>query len=194
MAYAPSNPPDTGNRNLERYLAEEFQQVSNEIALIGEAAVRLLVAIGYGGISRSIPVAAADLGAAFTTIAGWDTGQVSDPVDVQQNFLLDNLVIERAGVWLFNIHVTFGHDSLNAGRTTSLRVWNATQGTALETITVGTGRNAEYTTFSISFLSSVDVGVGDLIQLQMGGGDVYSAVVYETLSFSVNHVSELQSL
>ena len=195
MPFAPANPPATGNSDLERYLFSEFERLSAEVNLTGELALRSLVAIGYGGIFGGGGLPGGDLGAGFTLIDGFTDGQVNNPVSVDQDFANNALQIDRAGVWQLNIHVTFGHDDLNSGRQTNLRVWDNTDGFALATLAIGVARNVGITSYAVSLLADfAAIAVGDDIQLQLGGGDTFTNITWETLAFSANHVSELQGL
>ena len=195
MAFAPSNPPATGNSDLERYLFSEFERLGNEVSLVSEAAIRALVAIGYGGIFGGGGAAGPALGLGFVVVDGFTDIQVAEPVSVIQDTAQNGLIVERAGVWLINVQVTFSHDEVNAGRQTTLRLWNATQSTVVADMVMGTGRNQDVTQYAAALLGDFSgAGVDDLLQLQMGGGDDYSLVSWETLLFSVNHVSELRGL
>ena len=146
---------------------------------------------GYGGIRQGTPgVAGADIGAVYQTITSFDVGAVATPLHVTQNVAGDGLGFLLPGVWQVTVGLAFAHNSDNAGRTTFVRIYNSTTAQGGAGATVATGRNAEATNFSVSMLVDVSADdLGDLFQIQIGGGDVYTAVEWDVASFSVNHVS-----
>ena len=152
-------------------------------------------AIGYGSMNLGTPGASfPNLGAAYQDITVFDT--VGDgPVGATVNTTTGQFSFLEQGIWQLSISVSFEHNSTNNGRTTNVRLWNVTKGAASNSFIIGTGRNAEASNASISLSVVVQNPstreTGDLFVWQIGGGDTYSSVSFQSASHSMTLVQSL---
>ena len=93
------------------------------------------------------------------------------------------------GVFQLGISGAFEHVSVNFGRLTNIRIYNYTDDTSDTGMIIPTGRNQEATSLSIATLFQVSAAdVGKVLGFQIGGGDTYTAVNFQTISYFLMNV------
>ena len=88
------------------------------------------------------------------------------------------------GVFSMSISGSMEHDSSNNGRTFSVRLINFADSTPGNGIVVGTGRNQDATTIVASGMFEITAAnLDENYGFQIGGGDTYTAVNFQTISY-----------
>jgi hypothetical protein len=149
----------------------------------------------YGGMRLDGIRAGADLGAAWQTLE-FNALSVENPRNVTANLIDNTLSFDSEGVYSIAISLGLTHDEINAGRLFQLRLFSVTDAVQVtEAVSVPTGRNVSATTFSIVLLIRIEpVEVNDQIRLEVGNGDAYSSVVWETSDFNVWSVGRYRGI
>ena len=156
----------------------------------GEKWLRATPVTGYGGIQQTVATGMPNFGGGWTLLPA-DAGLLTTPHNVVQDHPMDAIALEVAGLWELTINFGFEHNSSNAGRLINLRLLNTSTGTPSSQYQIGTGRNAEHTNATVTLLFEVPAGnIGDLISVQLGGGDSYSNVVLDAFVMQAVLVSE----
>ena len=161
------------------------------------AALNTFALAGYGGILSNGTVAMPDLDSGWVLFDAWNAASMASPRYVTQDFANNGLRFERIGVFSMNIKLSIAHNSSNGGRILYLRFNNGTTGTpATNTFAFGVGRNVEATNLIIpgALFDIPSNVVGDLVQLEIGGGDSFSSVDSIGASFEAFSVSEAKGL
>ena len=133
-----------------------------------------------------------DLGAAWQKldILTATTGVVT-PRGITVDRPNSSFTFDYDGVYRISLTGSFEHVGVNTGRITYVRIYNETTASGDDGLVLGTGRNAEATTISASFLAEVgEAQKGDVFSFQIGNGDAYTAVNFQTLGVAINAVSE----
>lgn len=113
------------------------------------------------------------------------------PKGISIDLVNSTFSFDSDGVYRLSLVGSMEHDSVNNGRKFQIRIYNETDQAAGQGVTIGTGRNAEATSIPASFLAEIsDEDKGDEFILEIGNGDVYSGVSFQTLILSINAVSE----
>lgn len=152
---------------------------------------------GYGGIVADESVAPTDIGLAWELFDAWDGAALPTPRYIVQDFANNGIRIERPGVFSVNIKISLQHAESQGGRVMYLRLWNATAGTpGASEFAFGVGRNVAFTNLTVpgALFDVTEETVGDLIQIQIGGGDSFTAVTNIGASFEASSVSEARGL
>lgn len=150
------------------------------------------VVAGYGAMEiKNGPIPGNDIGLVydpltyFTDILGTTRGVTLDTTTGEFVFLVQ-------GRWNFSINIAIEHNEVNAGRSFNLRFWNVTDGTDPGAqMLIPTGRNQPATAGFPS--GQVDIPpalVGKSFRVEIGGGDDYTAVSYESLSINIQMIGE----
>ncbi|MDB4312061.1 hypothetical protein N9937_01395 [bacterium] len=178
--------------HLNDTTAECHDQYATEAASLATFALA-----GYGGIIQNAPVAIPDISGSWELFDGWDAASLTTPRYITQDFASNGIRFDRTGVFSISIKISIAHDSGNAGRVVYLRFYDGTVGApGASTFVFGVGRNVEYTNLTIpgALFEVPSNMVGNLIQLQIGGGDTFSSVQSVGASFEAFSVSEAQGL
>ena len=170
------------------------EQITSFLNQIWTDAVALFTAAAYGGIQLLTPDATfPDIGVTWETVR-YDTGSLTTPRGVTQDFANNGLRFEVSGVFLLTLGVTFGFTETQAGRNIQIRIYNATTATGGQATLIAIGRNQDGLNFSTAILTEIsDLQIGDLIQIQVSAltaGDTLSNVTEVSASFNANSVSE----
>jgi hypothetical protein len=133
--------------------------------------------IGYGGIyHRQNNVALSDLGAGWVTLQS-DNGAVTNPVNVAQGATQNFIGLNVEGVWQLNIVGSLQFDEDQAGRSYQVRIFNQTQSTSSDPLTLGVGRNNGYSLFSVTTLIEGPSNLTDEFRVDVGNGDAFTNVI-----------------
>ena len=149
---------------------------------IGFAHWRPLIYPGSGAVTSSTPQVIGTLGATYVPIA-FDTESFAG-TGISFNFPGNNFVIDYAGIWNESVNLFFEHDSSNQGRTTFIRLWNATAGTEEGRVPIGIGRNVtdSNVTFSLPHRVSL-IESTQQMRWEIGGLDTLNNVVISTFVY-----------
>jgi len=168
-------------------LDSRLTSLEAEVAEIKPWVATNFVGAGYGAMRLSTSVAGADLG------AGWDVLDYVDEIHVTPRAMLLDIstgefTFQIEGVWIVCLNFAFDHNEVNAGRVVYVRIYDVTQGSPGPGLEIGTARNISVTNAYPTLM--VEVNSNDVYRLEIGGGDIYTNVVWNTLAISANLVSE----
>jgi hypothetical protein len=151
--------------------------------------VPLTLLNGRGGMQLSTSnTAGPDIGLAYQHLNFFDDDSIAD-IGCTFDIATDTFSFQYRGTWQFNFYLAFEHNSLNAGRTTRLRLYNVTDAASVAEIILVTGRNTEATFASGSTVFDIsDAMLDDSMRLEIGGGDDYSLVEWDALAISANQI------
>jgi hypothetical protein len=155
--------------------------------------------MNYNGTAAAFP----DIGAAWQDVDIFNTLSVGSPRHMAASIPDSTLTLEGPGVYFLSIAFSMNHDSVNGGRSFSLRLMNhTTQAPVIGNgYLIGTGRNAASTAGGISTLieSPNVLPVDHPISLQVGDAKnangtpgVYSDVDFTSFSYTVHSVGEFR--
>ena len=143
---------------------------------------------GRGGMSKTGPVAGADITAAYQTLT-FDTdypfefGVITEPA-------AGTMQLTHPGLWQFGLLMSFGHDEQNASRQTRVRLWNVTDGTGGTGITIPVSRNQPSSFVAFTVLTQVAAAdLNDVFRWEIGGGDTLSSVIWENCDTQLIQIS-----
>lgn len=195
--YSPSQPPVTQDvQQLERWLREEIEQIrssTDDIYRLTEFVLDNYVAAGYGGIGQNDPTnLLPDIPAGgWIDFTGFDIPLVT-PKAVGYHFAEDGVSFDETGIWYVSVKLALEHNELNAGRTISLRTDNRTTGVpSTISFNYGVGRNVGVSNLSLGvFFEVAEDTIGQIIGLEVGGGDAFSLVDCIGAIYEVHHISE----
>lgn len=178
------------------FLVNDQQRQDDDLANWKNTAVNAFGYAAYGGIRNSTPASGSTIGGAWQTLNLFDTEIITVPRGITQDLANNGLIFEQKGVYVLSVALDFEHNSSNQGRTTHIRIWNATDGVAASgEYVLGVGRNAEASGVSLPILVEVDAtGVNDLYQVQIGNGDTISSVVWVVQNMSAWSVGEYRGI
>lgn len=151
-----------------------------------QEAVDTFVLAAYGGVQAVLPIdgGPTSIGAAWTPLTFDMVVQPAIPKYFTVDAANGTLQAHFNGMYAVAITVAFEHNSSNSGRTTNIRVYNVTQGIGGAGVVVGTGRNAEATSFSGTILYQV-VNDNDVFRIEIGNGDSYTAIDWNAVAFQM---------
>ena len=150
----------------------------------------------YGGMSYSgdsYPFQ--DIGEGWEHLDMFDALVVATPRHITVDLDADTLSTDGPGVFMLSLGLSIEHNSLpNSGRVVKIRLFDTVAQTPLGSgFAVGTGRNAEITVVALNAMFDVASGAANhALSVQIGGGDVYTSVVFTTASVSVYSVGEFR--
>lgn len=150
-------------------------------------------AIGYGQMSLGTPPAARpDLGLTFDVIDAFDTIGPG-PVGMTLNTTTGEFSYTQKGIWNLSLSASLEFLPVsNAGRVTSIRIWSVTDSAEIYRQTYGVGRNQEVLTIAQVFNSVIDdSNVNDVFRWEIGGGDTFTTVEWESLFFDTALIQAL---
>jgi len=149
----------------------------------------LPVYLGYGGIDLDNAAQSDTVLNTWQDAVGWDAITLSSPRFVTQDFTNGGLKFSHAGVWQVSLTLTVFHNEVNAGRILGMRLHETTVPFTGTNKYFGTGRNVNVTNMAVTTLVDIpDTLVGKLIEVQIGGVDVYTSVVIESGSFQATYL------
>ena len=150
----------------------------------------------YAGIRYSgAPYTFPDIGAAWQDLDFMADLAVAVPRHITANAVNSTLAPDQAGVYFASVSLSFNHIDAQSGRITSIRLYNHTTATSSAAFQIGTGRNTEVTSASVSMFLDVPIGSEDNeIGLQIGGGDAYQGVGFSACAFNLHSVGEYRGL
>lgn len=142
---------------------------------------------GYLGLESPIDSPFPDLGVAWQ-----DIGIMTiEGVPGRGVTFLGNgqFTVDVDGIYFLATSGTFEHNSSNQGRITRARIYNYTDGVGDVGIVFGTGRNAEATSLVATGFFDIGAGeVGKTLGLQIGNGDTYTSVNFQTMAAQIFNV------
>lgn len=141
------------------------------------------------GVCEPAPAGIMELQAASAIGAdlglGWDTLDYFDYQASRGAMTLDPatgiFTLDEPGFWDLDVSLNFSHNESNQGRETFVRFYNITQATSATDLPIPIGRNQPGTTFFDSYRFD-NVNAGDQWRMELGGGDIITSVVYNTLA------------
>ena len=144
--------------------------------------------MAYDGDGFAFP----DIGAGWQDLNMYNTLSVATPRHVVVDLVNDTLSVDSEGVYQLSVAMSFNHNSSNGGRITRVRLYDDNAGIPLGGgFQIGTGRSAESTSVGVSILFEVTAAMVDhKLAIQIGGGDVYSAVEFTSADFSMHSIGE----
>lgn len=160
----------------------QYLLVSDALAIFAFAA--------YGSMYMSTATPFPDLDASWQHITVFDTEGISRGVVMDATS--DILSYDHDGAYAFAFTGSFAHDSSNQGRTTSVRIWDVTDGAQIgAAFRLGIGRNVEDSSFSLIILADITEAVkGHQLRLEIGGGDDVFLVEFTSMNLSTWNVGE----
>lgn len=167
-------------------LAEWLTRMMNLINADLERIDFNLVFAAYGTIRLSTPTAMADLTGGNWVVMPADQGIIPTPRYVIYDLANNGLILQSGGIWTLSINISIQHNELNAGREIGVRLYNFTQDTVITTTLVGIARNTTATNISFSVTIPIAYQAGDVLQVQIGGGDDVSALIAVSYVFGMN--------
>ena len=156
-------------------------------------ALQLFTLAAYGAMEQSgDSTLFPDLGAGWQDIDVFDNVPVASPRGVTPDLVNDTLTIDTYAVYMMTLTLAMSHNEVNAGRETSLRLYDNTAGApAGAGFTFGTGRNVGVTAASMTLMFEVPQGSeGHSYNVQIGGGDTYSSVVITSAVWTMHSIGE----
>lgn len=181
---------------LQAHLDDDTPEAHDQYATEAAALATFTLA-GYGGIIADAATAIPNLTSGWTTLTIWDEGALPVPRYIVQDFPNNGIRLSREGIFAISVKIALAHNEQNAGRIIKLRFWNATTAEPGTTEFVyGVGRNTAATNLIIpgALFPLPSEVIGDLMQIQIGGGDDFSSVTNLGSSFEASSVSEAQGL
>lgn len=176
------------NRRVSIFSSQIDQRKADETAVLEN-----FVYVAYGGMNLGTPIAGSDIGAAWQTI-DFQVVTPATPKNVTIDVVADTFSFALEGIYAFSLSLSFEHNEAQQGRTTQLRIYNVTK--AVEQappFVIGTGRNTTVTAYSVVTLAEILASeVGDLLRIEIGNGDTYSAVTWDSAALSVFSVGEFK--
>jgi len=144
----------------------------------------------YGSLSITTEVADSDYG------AGWEPldffmAQGVVPLNMSMN-LNGIFVFNDSGAYKFSVAGLFFHNNAGQERDINLRIFNITQGVVVTQSIVDTPSGSRSTVVNVMVLLDVAI-VGDQLRLEIGGGDTYTQVEWQSLFFNVFNVGILEA-
>lgn len=154
--------------------------------------VNAFVTAGYGGIGVDSADAMADLGVGWEKVAGFDTNIITTPKNVVHNLPNGALGFSKEGLWQISVKVTLTFAEAVGSRTVKVRLWNLTKAAvASPAFNFFVGRDTAGANLAFTLNEEIiTADVDDLIQLEVGGGDVFTTVINIGTTFQANHISE----
>ena len=183
MTYQSGETNAQNTEELRRYSVEELRRVETDSQIVANRLAALeatKVESRYGSLRQgTTPQAFPDIGAAYQTLTVLDTAETEKGTTIEPT--THSIQLEKAGVYLMTINLSFDHNELNAGRTFYLQLWDGASQVG-NTYQVGVGRNVEISNVSISALPDVQT-TGVAMVLRIGGGDSFSQVSFNSASW-----------
>jgi hypothetical protein len=143
---------------------------------------------GRGDMSMNSATAGLPIGAVWIPITEWDATPLI-PVGCSFNTTVGEFSFAYVGVWQLSFYCTFVHNEIPQSRLCGFRIYNVTDAFPGRPALVATGRNATATSYGVSFLVDIArANLGNQFIMEIGGGDDYSAVTYQTLELSLLQV------
>lgn len=140
----------------------------------------------YGGVVTTSPVVGGptSIGALWEPLTFSMEAQPATAVHMTVDTVNGTVQPHYSGAYAASVTVAFEHNSSNNGRTTHMRLYNITQGVAGGSVVVGTGRNAEATSMSVSLVAVIENN-NDVFRLELGGGDDYSLISWDAVALQI---------
>ena len=140
----------------------------------------------------SAATAFSDLGAAWQDVTVYDT-EIVPPRGITFDPATDRFSFTYPGVYLIAMNFTFTHNEINAGRQTSVQIYDHTSASGLVSAVIGTGRNTNVSSFAMTSLIRITSDMVDHeFGLQIGSGDAYSSVEFDVARISAIAAGEWQ--
>jgi hypothetical protein len=145
---------------------------------------------GRAGMRLDVAAAGTDIGAGFVTppydtSAAFEVGAATDTV-------AGTFTLNYPGLWTMSITMSLIHNEAQAGRQTIVRLFNVTKGTDSGGIVVPIARNQPGTLISASFPLQIASGnLGDLVRVEIGGGDAITGITYQSNSVTLVQASPI---
>ena len=142
---------------------------------------------GEMGITAANP--RADLGVAWQDIDVYDSSSLS-AVGCTLTLATGHVSFSYPGLWQLSFALSLSHNSLNTGRTTSVRMFNVTTQQQIgNPFLIGIGRNVEQSSITMPLLLPISIAsIGDDISFQIGNGSTITSVEFTSQSLSLAQI------
>ena len=180
---------------------EDSDETGNEpgqykctFADIYKPTVNVFAFAAYGGMRYINPTSVPwhDIGAIHRKIDVFNEQSVVTQRSITTDLVNSTVAIDTAGIYDYTINLTFTHNEAQQGRDTFVRFWDTVNLTPLgpDTI-VGTPRNVAVTSFTLTDLLEIQAGEENIpIDIQIGGGDDYTTVVWDVAQIKFTSAGE----
>ena len=181
---------NTQNSRLDAIEAELIRLEQDKLDTAN--ALQLFSFAAYGEAECPNDTAFSDLGAAWQDLDIFTVSNLAAPRGVVINLTNGQFSVENSGVYAVNLSGAIEHDISQSGRITYVRLYNYTAASAVGAgIALGTGRNAAATSVVATLLADIGAThINQALGFQIGDGDTYTAVTFQTLGYSVNAEGE----
>lgn len=154
-------------------------------------AVQVFSFVAYASAKCPLNTTFADLGATWQDLDIFTTQSIT-PKGITLNLVDGRFTVLNEGIYNLSITGSMEHNSDNSGRVFYIGLYNYTDSVAVGSgLIIGSGRNVFSTTISISFLLDVDSSlVNKELGFQIGDGDTYTSVNFQTAAYSINAEGE----
>lgn len=138
---------------------------------------------GRIGMQLDTPTAGANLGGTYVVppydnSSRWGEGAAVD-------LSTGKATISWPGLWLLHVSLSLEHDESTSARQTIVRLYNVTQSSSVQSITVPIAKNQPATFISTTFAVQITAAtIGDEFRVELGGGSTVSSIIYESNTFA----------
>lgn len=164
---------------LQAHLDDTTQGAHDQFAT-KQAVLDNFVAAGYGGLHADAQQGMPNLDSSWELYTAWDAAAIVSPRYITQDVANNGIRFDAVGVWMVNLKISISHNENNGGRTVKLRLYDATDDVAgVSEFVFGVGRNTDATNLVIPGIlwETPSDKVGNLIQVEIGGGSSFNSVL-----------------
>lgn len=138
---------------------------------------------GRVGMELDTPTAGSNLGAGYVVPPYDNSSRWREGAAV--NLSTGKATLSWPGLWFVHVSISLEHDESTSARQTVVRLYNVTQSSSVQAITVPVAKNQPATLISTTFAVQITAAtIGDEFRIELGGGSTVSSINYESNTFS----------
>lgn len=174
--YIPEYPPileSEEGRRMAEYVYRQLSTIRDEFDTQADINKALSAAIfGHGGLITRVATTIPNIAAGSWETIPFDTGQVTNPIQVTQEPTNNRFSVDAEDVWFFTFYIVFLCDKQNKDRIINWRIYNETTGVpySADPFPIPVENGAHFGQSSASTLVEVSGAiVGDWLRIELGG-------------------------